>query len=128
MSLLQGFPIHYHFEGSKTHAKRQIGNAWGPPGSKAHTLISAQTLEGFDLGLVQAEDEVFDLYEHLLEKSLPDATIYLYQLKKTVVPRIKHSLWKAIKITRRCTTSHHRWTVQEEARNAAVGGQIIGVD
>ena len=35
VALLQGFPIHWHFVGKKTHAYRQVGNAFPPPVAQA---------------------------------------------------------------------------------------------
>lgn len=70
MALLQGFSINHHFQGTKTNAREQIGNAWGPLVAKAFLFSCAATKEAFDRGLIGAEDHIDDLYETLEAKGI----------------------------------------------------------
>jgi DNA (cytosine-5)-methyltransferase 1 len=45
---LQGFPDHWRFEGKKTSAYRQVGNALPPPVARAVGLAIARALMGVD--------------------------------------------------------------------------------
>ena len=44
---LQGFPDHWHFVGSKTHAYRQVGNAFPPPVAEAVGRKIAEAIHRF---------------------------------------------------------------------------------
>ena len=44
---LQGFPGHWHFIGSKTHAYRQVGNAFPPPVAEAVGRKIAEAIQRF---------------------------------------------------------------------------------
>jgi hypothetical protein len=43
---LQGFPEDWHFVGRKTHAYRQVGNAFPPPVAEAVGLQIAEAIAG----------------------------------------------------------------------------------
>jgi DNA (cytosine-5)-methyltransferase 1 len=45
---LQGFPPNWHFVGKKTHAYRQVGNAFPPPVAKAVGLQIARAIAGVE--------------------------------------------------------------------------------
>jgi DNA (cytosine-5)-methyltransferase 1 len=92
---LQGFPINYIFNGSRGEATKQAGNAWAPVANTKYFLLLAQFLEAWDLGYLEAEDEVEDLYNYLDDKGIrvPSTTRYLRKLKKPVVSKKKHPLW-----------------------------------
>lgn len=47
-ALIQGFPLKWEFRGAKTHAYRQVGNAFPPPVAKAVGLSIAQALNAYD--------------------------------------------------------------------------------
>jgi DNA (cytosine-5)-methyltransferase 1 len=46
---LQGFPDEWHFVGAKTHAYRQVGNAFPPPVAKAVGEKIAQAIRDYEL-------------------------------------------------------------------------------
>ena len=114
LAALQGFPLNYKFSGSISDAKRQCGNAWPPVPSSKYFLSCAATLEAFDNELVDAEDDIQDLYRFLEQKGItikkpvididqPSASDgtgptcpqyrYLSRLEKTVEPRVPLVLW-----------------------------------
>ncbi|KAF2447083.1 S-adenosyl-L-methionine-dependent methyltransferase [Karstenula rhodostoma CBS 690.94] len=70
ISQLQGFPIDYHFRGSRGEVIKQAGNAWAPVSNTKYFLLLAQFLEAWDKGYVDAEDDVEDLYDYLEEKGI----------------------------------------------------------
>jgi DNA (cytosine-5)-methyltransferase 1 len=76
LSLLQTFPMRYQFSGSKSEAKKQIGNAFPPVMAAAIFKTVAKTLEAFDNGLIDAEDEIDDIdaFLHDKEVDLPEPT------------------------------------------------------
>lgn len=114
---LQGLPSGFYFCGSTTEATRQIGNCWSPTSSKYYFLDWAATLEAFDNGLIDAEDEIDNLYEFLEQKNVdfgkprpieidnpfddndrnagPAENKYRYisKLEKPVKPRVPLVLW-----------------------------------
>lgn len=47
-AVIQGFPAKWEFAGSKTHAYRQVGNAFPPPVARAVGLSIAQALRDYD--------------------------------------------------------------------------------
>jgi DNA (cytosine-5)-methyltransferase 1 len=66
----QGLPIHHHFAGSRTNATKQVGNMF--PATIAEIIFAtiAKTLEAFDHGLIDADDEIEDLDITLIEKGV----------------------------------------------------------
>ncbi|KAL1606685.1 hypothetical protein SLS60_004092 [Paraconiothyrium brasiliense] len=92
---LQGFPMDYHFKGSRGEATKQAGNAWAPIANTKYFLLLAQFLEAWDMGYIDAEDDVEDLYDYLEQKGIrvPNATRYLKKLTKTTISKKKHPLW-----------------------------------
>jgi DNA (cytosine-5)-methyltransferase 1 len=67
-ALLQGLPIDYHLEGSKTNAINQIGNTYPPVMAEKVFRLVAQTLKAFNFGLINADDEIDDLNVTLIKK------------------------------------------------------------
>ena len=92
---LQGFPIVYRFRGSRGEATRQAGNAWAPVANTKYFSLLAQFLEAWDMGYIDHEDDVEDLYDYLEEKGIriSGSTRYLKKLTKTVASTKKHPLW-----------------------------------
>lgn len=70
LSLFQGFPPGFHFNGSCTKAIETIGNAVPVNMEKSTIEICAQTLEAFDHGLIEPEEDIADLYETLKRKGI----------------------------------------------------------
>lgn len=68
LSSLQGFPLGYKFTGALTTAKKQVGNAWSPASNKHYFELWAAHLEAYNAGLIEAEDEVLDLFSFLENK------------------------------------------------------------
>ena len=114
LSQLQGFKVNYHFAGCVSDAKRQSGNAFPPPPVKQHYLLCGATLEAYDNGLINAEDDIQDLYGFLEQKGVTIEKLvvgldglsvfsdeptdrpqyrYLSRLEKIVKPRIPLVLW-----------------------------------
>ncbi|KAJ8105562.1 hypothetical protein OPT61_g10099 [Boeremia exigua] len=114
---LQGLPLSFHFFGSKTEARRQGGNCWSPKPGEFYYRTWAATLEAFDNDLIDAEDDIDDLYEFLEKKGVdfgkpPPIDVddpfgrffpqnsarpkyrYISQLEKTVKPKIPLVLWE----------------------------------
>ncbi|KAJ4356287.1 uncharacterized protein N0V89_004318 [Didymosphaeria variabile] len=92
---LQGFPMDYQFKGSRGEATKQAGNAWAPVANTRYFLLLAQFLEAWDMGYIDAEDDVEDLYNYLEEKGIrvPNSTRYLKKLTKSIISKRKHPLW-----------------------------------
>jgi DNA (cytosine-5)-methyltransferase 1 len=67
LSLFQSFPIDYKFYGSQGQATKQIGNAFPPVVAQALYRTIAKTLEAFDQGYIDAEDNLSDL-DSILER------------------------------------------------------------
>lgn len=67
LSLFQSFPPSYRFTGGQGDAIKQIGNAFPPIMAEVLYRTIAKTLEAFDKGFIEAEDDLSDLDE-LLEK------------------------------------------------------------
>jgi DNA (cytosine-5)-methyltransferase 1 len=67
LSLFQSFPIDYKFVGSQGQATKQIGNAFPPIMAEALYRNIAKTLEAFDGGYIEAEDDLTDL-DGILER------------------------------------------------------------
>jgi DNA (cytosine-5)-methyltransferase 1 len=61
LALCQSFPLDYAFTGTQTDAKKQIGNAFPPCMAQAMFESCAKTLEAFDHGHIEAEDDLGDL-------------------------------------------------------------------
>ncbi|UPX15996.1 DNA (cytosine-5-)-methyltransferase [Ascochyta rabiei] len=114
LAQLQGLGLQAQFAGSVTEAKRQCGNAWAPTSNKKYFLLWAATLEAFDNGLIEAEDDITDLYDFLEQKGIKiarpiidldgisalDGAVsaqpqyrYLSRLEKAVKPRVPLILW-----------------------------------
>lgn len=67
LSIFQSFPHHYKFCGTQTDAIKQIGNAFPPVMAEAMYRSIVQTLEAFDNGLIDAEDDLSD-FDTILEQ------------------------------------------------------------
>ena len=61
LALLQGFPLEYLFAGSTSEVKKQVGNAFPPLAAEALFREIAKTLEAFDIGLTDAEEDQSNL-------------------------------------------------------------------
>jgi DNA (cytosine-5)-methyltransferase 1 len=70
LASFQGFRPDFHFTGSVTEAKKQCGNAWPVKANRAYFAIWAAHREAFNDGLINAEDEVLDLYDFLETKGI----------------------------------------------------------
>ncbi|RII08853.1 hypothetical protein CUC08_Gglean007249 [Alternaria sp. MG1] len=68
LAALQTFPSTYKFLGSPSTAIKMIGNAVPPKVEEQLALSCAQTLEAFDEGLIDAEDDITDLRAFLESK------------------------------------------------------------
>lgn len=68
---LQGFPPNWHFVGRKTHAYRQVGNAFPPPVAKAVGLQIVDALE--QGGLRAARKRELDVVSEIGKEELPDS-------------------------------------------------------
>ncbi|CAN9431770.1 unnamed protein product [Alternaria alternata] len=68
LAALQTFLSTYRFLGSPTTAIEMIGNAVPPKVEEQLALSCAQTLEAFDEGLIDAEDDITDLRAFLESK------------------------------------------------------------
>ncbi|KAF2749013.1 S-adenosyl-L-methionine-dependent methyltransferase, partial [Sporormia fimetaria CBS 119925] len=116
-ALLQGFPTHFRFSGSTTAALRQVGNAFPPTFCSKLFLLCAQTLEAFDHGFINADEEISDLYDTLTAKGVdfedpPEATrdlfngrrrskskfLYLNRLEKSKISHRKIPMWGRIPV------------------------------
>lgn len=58
---IQGFPDHWHFVGSKTHAYRQVGNAFPPPVAEAVGRQIADAIGRFEIGTTEGSMSKKDL-------------------------------------------------------------------
>jgi DNA (cytosine-5)-methyltransferase 1 len=67
LSLFQSFPYGYKFHGPKTQALIQIGNAFPPIMAEAMYRTIAKTLECFDKGYIEAEEDLSEL-DDILER------------------------------------------------------------
>lgn len=70
LSLLQSFPYGYKFTGGQGEATKQIGNAFPPIMAEALYRTIAKTLEAFDQGHIEAEDDLSDLDDLLQQKGV----------------------------------------------------------
>ena len=70
LAYLQSLDYHFHLEGSWRQAIKQVGNMF--PALMAELIYTscAQTLEAFDHGLIDADDEIDDLNVTLIEKGV----------------------------------------------------------
>jgi hypothetical protein len=67
LSLFQSFPYGYKFTGGVGEATKQIGNAFPPIVAEAFYRVITKTLEAFDSGHIEAEDDLMDL-DGILER------------------------------------------------------------
>ncbi|MGV1004458.1 MAG: DNA cytosine methyltransferase [Candidatus Nanopelagicales bacterium] len=67
---LQGFPSNWHFVGKKTHAYRQVGNAFPPPVARAVGLQIAKALEQGELRAARKRE--LDLVAEIGTEELPN--------------------------------------------------------
>lgn len=140
---LQGFPLDYKFTGSRCEATKQAGNAWAPIANTKYFLLLAQFLEAWDMGYVEAEDDVEDLYDYLEDKGIrvPNTTQYLKKLVKTVVSKKKHPLWgstyqvdrapprqRALRVAPAPLPTRTQRQVRDAAEMARQRGEIIDLD
>ncbi|KAF2655768.1 S-adenosyl-L-methionine-dependent methyltransferase [Lophiostoma macrostomum CBS 122681] len=91
LALFQSFPWDYQFCGPQTKAKEQIGNAFPPVMAAALYRSIAKTLEAYDRGFIEAEDDVCDVEQALalLDIEIPgsqDTPIDLMDPVKFPVP------------------------------------------
>jgi DNA (cytosine-5)-methyltransferase 1 len=68
LSLFQSFPITYKFTSPQGQATKQIGNAFPPVVAEARYRTIAKTLEAFDKGYIDAEEDISNLDEVLERK------------------------------------------------------------
>ena len=80
-ALLQSFPVGYKFAGSRSEVKKQAGNAYPPVAAAALYREISRTLEAFDNGLIDAEDDLSNMdLDTLLRangKSIPNQHIFV---------------------------------------------------
>ncbi|PVI06787.1 S-adenosyl-L-methionine-dependent methyltransferase [Periconia macrospinosa] len=69
-SCFQTFPLETHLGDTQTFANMVVGNAYPAAAAAKHFLASAQTREAFDHGLINAEDDIQDLWVTLNEKGI----------------------------------------------------------
>jgi DNA (cytosine-5)-methyltransferase 1 len=140
---LQGFPIDYKFNGSRGEATKQAGNAWAPVANTKYFSLLAQFLEAWDLGFLDAEDDVEDLYNYLDDKGIRvsnNNTRYLKNLSRTVASKKKHPLWgstykvdraprqRAPRIAPPAGPTRGQRQVRDAAEVARQRGEIIDLD
>ncbi|OAG07098.1 S-adenosyl-L-methionine-dependent methyltransferase [Paraphaeosphaeria sporulosa] len=139
---LQGFPLDYMFTGSRGEATKQAGNAWAPVANTKYFLLLAQFLEAWDMGYIEADDDVEDLYNYIEDKGIrvPSTTRYLKKLSKPIVSRKKHPLWgstyqvdraprqRAPRIAPPALPSREQRQVRDAAEIARQRGELIDVD
>ncbi|KAL5381699.1 hypothetical protein PMIN03_007517 [Paraphaeosphaeria minitans] len=139
---LQGFPLDYKFTGSKSEAMKQAGNAWAPVANTKYFLLLAQFLEAYDMGYINAEDDIEDLYDFLEDKGVrfPSTARYLKKLSKTVISKKKHPLWgstfqvdraprhRAPRVAPAALPSRGQRQVRDAAEVARQRGEIIDLD
>jgi DNA (cytosine-5)-methyltransferase 1 len=102
----QGFPADHHFAGSTRDARRQCGNAWPVAANRHYFTVWAAHEEAFEHGLMDAEDEVLDLYTFLEQKGIavprpqdktqpgqPRQFRYLPHIPRPVEPNFPLPLW-----------------------------------
>ncbi|KAF2830238.1 S-adenosyl-L-methionine-dependent methyltransferase, partial [Ophiobolus disseminans] len=70
LASFQGLPPDFKFAGSVTEAKKQCGNTWPAKANKVYFALWAAHREAFDNGLINAEDEILDLYAFLEAKGV----------------------------------------------------------
>ena len=70
LSLFQSFPYEYKWTGGMGEATKQIGNAFPPVVAEALYRTITKTLEAFDKGYIEAEDDITDLDEVLRRKGV----------------------------------------------------------
>lgn len=154
LSLLQTFPMNYQFSGSKGKATKQVGNAYPPVMATLKFKTIAKTLEAFDHGFLDAEDDVDDIDMFLNDKGikLPETngrlmrSPYRYLVGGQRIhpqhpcnPRVpsaifRHSTDIAPRSRQRFTAplsmpvSRERQRVQAAARLAAEDGDIMILD
>lgn len=150
-SLFQSFPYGYMFTGSKTEAMKQIGNAFPPVMAEALYRSAAKTLEAYDSGLIEAEEDIDDDVDAYLERkeafNLPRSS-YRYLSRPTVASNLPRQsvaplfsrqthiepavLDASQELSRHWTTpsiqSRERRRVREEAMIAEEDGDLIILD
>jgi DNA (cytosine-5)-methyltransferase 1 len=68
--MLQSLPHDYKLSGSWAQATKQLGNMWPPVSAEAVYRSCAQTLEAFDHGLIDADEDIDDINVTLIEKGV----------------------------------------------------------
>ncbi|KAH7090195.1 S-adenosyl-L-methionine-dependent methyltransferase [Paraphoma chrysanthemicola] len=106
LGLFQSFPVTYQFYGSQTEATKQVGNAFPPIMAEALYRTIAKTLEAFDNGFIDAEDDLSDLDGILARKGA--------QFPKA--PSTQRSLFDA---TPRPTNVSYRYLVRGNSSSSA---------
>ncbi|KAF3046098.1 hypothetical protein E8E12_011053 [Didymella heteroderae] len=70
LALLQSLPYYHHLTGSWSQAIKQVGNMFPPLMAEQVYRICAQTLEAFDNGFIDADEDIDDLNVTLIEKGV----------------------------------------------------------
>lgn len=68
--MLQSLPHDYKLSGSWAQATKQLGNMWPPVSAEPVYRSCAQTLEAFDHGLIDADEDIDDINVTLIEKGV----------------------------------------------------------
>jgi DNA (cytosine-5)-methyltransferase 1 len=127
LAAFQGFPADYQFAGSVRDARRQCGNAWPVAANRHYFAVWAAHEEAFEHGLLDAEDEVLDLYSFLEQKGIaiptprgktqpgqPRQFRYLPHLPRPIEPNFPLPLW-----TR--NTQDKAWPAEEDTLECEAG-------
>lgn len=105
LALLQSLPYHHHLTGSWSQAIKQIGNMFPPLMAELVYRTCAQTLEAFDCGFIDADEDIDDLNITLVEKGVD-------------IPKISHAPTSLFDLTGPATQSPYRYLSRPEFSDA----------
>lgn len=105
LALLQSLPYHHHLAGSWTQAIKQVGNMFPPLMAKLIYKTCAQTLEAFDNGFIDADEDIEDLNITLIEKGIS-------------IPAMAHTPTSVFDLTTPANRSPYRYLTRPELSDA----------
>ncbi|KAH6618641.1 S-adenosyl-L-methionine-dependent methyltransferase [Boeremia exigua] len=96
LALLQSLPVHHCLAGSWPQAIKQVGNMFPPIMAELVYRTCAQTLEAWDNGFLDADDDIDDLNITLIEKGVD-------------IPEAKHTPTSVFDLTGPAAPSPYRY-------------------